>query len=107
MDTCTRTHIDHVVRRVYRFLVMLDDDDRVAHIPQIEQRIQQPAVVPLVQPDGGFVEHVHHTHETGADLACQANALGFAAGERVGGPIKSQIVETDVYQELKALIDLF
>ena len=100
------THVDHVVRRVNCLLVMLDDDDGVTHVPQTEQRIQEPAIVALVQTDGRLVEHVHHTHESGADLAGKTDALRFTAGKRGGGSIQSEIIEAHVDKKLKSLVDL-
>src|SRR6185312_10084392 len=39
------------VGRADRVLVVLDHDQRVAQLAQPDQRLDQPAVVPLVQPD--------------------------------------------------------
>ncbi len=39
---------------------MLDHDHRVAEVAQPLQRIQQPVVVALMEPDGWFVQHVKH-----------------------------------------------
>ncbi len=41
-------------------LVVFDDDQGVAHVPQPHQRLDQPVIVPLVQADAGLVEHVQH-----------------------------------------------
>jgi hypothetical protein len=62
-----------------RVLVVLDDDDRVAEIAQAPQRFEQPVVVALVQADAGFVQHVEHARQAGADLAGEADALAFPA----------------------------
>ena len=60
------------------------------------QRREQAPVVALVQPDRGLIQHVHDAGEAGADLACQADALRFAAGERLGAAVERQIVKADV-----------
>ena len=53
-----------------------------------------------------FVQHVHHAGEAGADLAGEADALGFAARQGVGGAVERQVVEADVDQELQPAGDL-
>ncbi len=78
---------------------MLDDDHRVAEIPQSPQRIEQAGVITLVQTDGRLIEHVQHTREARADLRCEANTLAFAAGQSAGGAGQRQIVQADVEQE--------
>ena len=98
--------IDDVVGVANRIFVVLDDDHRVAEIAQAIQRAQQPLVVALVQADRGLVEDVHDADQAGADLAREADALRFAAGERVGAAIERQVVEADVAEEPQALADL-
>ena len=56
-----------------------------AQVAQVLEGAQQAVVVALVQADGGLVQHVHDAGEAGADLARQADALGLAAGQGVGG----------------------
>ena len=62
--------------------VVLDDDQRVAQIPQPQQRLDQPAVVALMQPDRRLVEHVQHADQPGADLRGEPNPLRLTAGQR-------------------------
>ena len=76
--------VDDVVGQADRVLVVFDHDDGIAQVAQAGKRAQQAFVVALVQADRGFVEHVHHAHQAGADLAGQADALGFAARQAVG-----------------------
>lgn len=52
-----------------------------------------------------LVQNVQDTHEAGADLRCQANALGLASGKRRRGTIEGQIVESDIDQKTQALQD--
>ena len=65
----------------------------------------QAIIVALMQTDGRFIQHIHDTGQAGADLRGQANALGFAARERVGAAFQRQIVETDIVQEGQARDD--
>ena len=46
-----------------------------------------------------LVEDVEDADQTAADLAGQANALGFAAGQRRGGAVEGQVMQADVEQE--------
>ena len=79
--------------------VVLDDDQRVAEIPQPDQGFDQPAVVALMQADRRLVEHVQHADESRADLGRQPNALRLTAGQRARRPGQRQVVQPDVEQE--------
>jgi len=48
-----RADVHHPVGVGNRVQVVLDDDQRVAEIPQPDQGFDQPAIVPLVQPIDG------------------------------------------------------
>ena len=72
-------HVDDVVGRAHRLLVVLDDDDGVAEVAQAQQRVDEAPVVALVQADAGLVEDVEHADERRADLRGQADALRLAA----------------------------
>ena len=74
--------VDDVVGDADRLLVVLDDDHGVAEVAQAHQRVDEPLVVALVQPDRRLVEHVEHADEPAADLRREPDALRLAAGER-------------------------
>ena len=76
---CPRADVDDPVGGADRVLVMLDNDDGVAQIPQPGQRLDQPVVVTLVQTDRRLVKNVQNTHQTRADLCGQPDALRLAA----------------------------
>ena len=80
MFTGARSHIDDIIGKQYGILVMFDDDDAVAQIAQMFERIQQTAVIALMQPDGRFIQNVHDAGQAGADLAGEADTLRFTAG---------------------------
>ena len=101
-----RADVDDPVALADGLLVVLDDDDRVAEVAQPGQRVDEAAVVPLVQPDRRLVEHVQRADQAGPDLAGQADALGLAAGQRAGRPGQRQVVEPDVEQEPEPGVDL-
>ena len=69
MDARTGAHVDKVVGGADGIFVMLDDDDGIADIAQTLQRCQQPVVIPLMQADGRFVQHIQNAGQSAADLA--------------------------------------
>ena len=101
-----RTQVDDFVGGADRLFIVLHDQDRVAEIAQLAERVQQTGVVALVQPDRGFVEDVEHPDETAADLGGQADPLRFATGQRHGRALEGEVVEPDVLQEPQAVDDL-
>ena len=101
-----RPEIDDVVGGPYCFFVVLDDDDGVAEVAKARQRGQQLAVVALVQPDRGFVEHIQHAGEVRADLRRQSNALPFSARQRRRASAEREVPDAHVIQEAHAVLDL-
>ena len=95
-----------MVRRDDGRLVVLDHDERVPQIAQPDQGVQEPAIVALMETDGGLVEDVQDAHEPAADLRGQPDALGLAASKGAGGAAQRQVVETDVDQEAEPGADL-
>ena len=71
--------VDDVVGHADGFLVMLDDDDSVAQVPQAGKRSQQFAVVALMQSDRRLVEDVQNAGQVGPDLRRQSDPLSLAA----------------------------
>jgi hypothetical protein len=105
MHAGARADVDHVIGAADGFLVVFDDDHRIADVPELFESLQQALVVALMQADRRFVEHVHHAGQPGTDLRRQADALCFAAGERFCRAVERQVVEADVDQELQAIAD--
>ena len=105
MHAGTGADIEDVVGGSDRVFVVLDHDHGIAEIAQPRERREQALVVALVQADRGFVEHVHHADQAGADLRGEANALRFAAGQRIGLAIEREVIEPDIDQEAQALAD--
>ena len=85
MLTGAGADVDHPVGDLNRVLIVLNYDDGVAQFAQANQRLNQSMVVPLMQADRWFVEHIEHANQTGADLRRETNALRLAARERAGG----------------------
>ena len=95
-DAGAGAEVDEVVGGPHRVFVVFDDDDRVAEVAEFGERIEQALVVARVEADRGFVEDVEHADEAAADLAGEADALRFAAGERGGGAFEREVFEADV-----------
>jgi hypothetical protein len=60
MDAGARSHVDQIVGRADRVLVVLDDDHRVAEVAETLERLQEARIVALVQPDRRLVQHIEH-----------------------------------------------
>ncbi len=78
---------------------MLDDDQRVAKVPQAYQSLDQPPVVALVQTDRRLVQHVQDANQAGTDLGRQPDALRLTTGQCAGRAVQRQVVQTDIEQE--------
>ena len=86
---------------------MFDHNHAVAQIAQAFEGGEQAVIVALVQADGGFVQNVHHAGQAAADLAGEADALSFAAGEGFGGAGEIEVIQPDVNQKAEPLGDFF
>ena len=98
--------IDDVIGAPDGVFVVLDHDQRIAVFGQLGQRIEQHAVVARMQADGGFVEHVAHTLQIGAELRREPDALRLAARQRGRRAVQRQIAQADALQEGHARLDL-
>ncbi len=96
VDAGGGAHVDDIVGRQDRVLVMLDDDHGVAEVAQVLQRVEQAGVVALVQADRRLVQHVEHAGQARADLRGQADALALAARQRARVARQAEIVEADI-----------
>jgi hypothetical protein len=56
---------------------MFNHNHRISQITQPGQCSQQTIIVTLMQANGGFIEDIHHTDQTGTDLAGQPDTLRF------------------------------
>ena len=98
--------VEDVVGLADGVFVVLDDEDGVAEVAEVFERVDEALVVALVEADGGFVEDVEDAAEAGADLGGETDALAFAAGERGGAAVEGEIAEADGVEEFEALDDL-
>ena len=86
---------------------MLDDDNGVAQVAQLFERLDEAFVVTLMQADAGLVEDIEHVDQLGTYLCGQAYALALTTRERGRRTIQGQIVETHFEQEVESCAYLF
>ncbi len=106
MDACPRAHIDNVVGGAHGFLVVLHHNHGIAQVPHALEGIDELDIVPLVQTDGRFVEHIEDAHERRTDLRGKTNALGLTARERGGTAGERQIPQAHVIKEVQSGLNL-
>src|SRR6266849_9117370 len=99
--------VDHEIGAANGVFIVLDDEHGVAEIAKLLEGAEQASVVAGVQADGGLVEDVEDAAEARADLGGEADALGFAAGERGGGTAEAEIAEAYGEKEVEALGNFF
>ena len=92
MNTSPRTYINNMIGRGYGIFVMFNHNHCIAQITQAYQGFEQALVVALMQTDGGFIEDIHNSHQTGTNLAGQTYPLSFTARQSVGAAIERQII---------------
>ncbi len=97
--------VDDVIGDADHFFVVLDDDDRVALLPQLLQDVDQPLVIARVEADGRLVQHVERADQRCAQRRRQVDSLRLAARERRRQSIERQVVEADVAQERQPSFD--
>ncbi len=85
---------------------MLDDDDRVALVPESAEGFEQAVVVAGMEADRGLVENIEHADQPAADLAGQADAR-ISPPESVGArAVEREVFKAHVGQEPQASADL-
>ena len=99
MDAGARAHVHDQVGRAHGVFVVFDDQDGVAAVTQALERADEPVVVARVQADARFVQDVERAREGRAELRRETDALGFAAGERIGSTVEREVAEADGIKE--------
>ena len=107
MHARRRPHVDDMVGRQDRILIVLNHDHGIAEVAQPFQRFQQARIVALVQADTRLVEYIEHAGQARADLAGQPDALALAARQGAGSAAERQVFEADIIEEVQPVIDLF
>ena len=106
VDAGARSDVHDPVGRFDGVFVVFDHDERVAEITQGDERLDQSAVVALVQADAWFIENVEHPGEAGPDLRGQADALRLTARERRRCAGEVEVVEPNPDEKVEARANL-
>src|SRR5579884_684194 len=102
-----RAEVDDVIGGLNRFLIVFDHDDGVADVAKLEKRVDELAIVALMQTDRRLIQHVQNAHQFRANLRREADALTLAAGERRRVAIEREIADADRIQETEAVAYFF
>ena len=78
---------------------MLDDDHRVADVAELLERVDEPAVVALVEPIDGSSRMYSDADELRADLRREPDPLRLAARQRLGRD-RAEVAEADVSRNI-------
>ena len=89
-----------------RFFVF-DHAHRVAALLERADSFDQAIDIGRVQADRGFVEHVEHVHETGAERGGEGDSLGFAAAECAQRAIEREVAQANRFEVAQPSLHLF
>ncbi len=106
MHPRARTDVKDVIRLSDGFFVMLHHQHRIALIAQVFQRLQQPGIVALMQPDRGFIQNIKHPRQPRTNLTCQSNPLALPPRKRARSTRQRQVIQTNIVQKAQTLPDL-
>ena len=98
--SCLGAEIDDPIGPAHRFLIVFDDDQRIALCGEFPERVQESLVIAGVQSDRGFVEDIEDAAQIRTKLGRETDALRFSAAEGLGGAVELQVVEAYAAQEL-------
>ena len=101
-----RTKVNHIIRPADGFFVVLHHQHGVAQVAQFFKRLQQPAVIAMVQSNGRLVQNIEDAAQFGSNLRSQTDALSLAAGERTCRALERDVAQPHRIQKLQALDDL-
>ena len=85
---------------------MLNNNDRVAEIPELEERLDKLVVIPLVKSDGRLVQHIQHALKACTYLSGKSDPLSLTARESCRRPGERNVFESDIIEELEPRADL-
>ncbi len=105
--TRARSHVNDVVGTQHHVHVVLHDDNGVARIAKLLERVDKADIVALMQPYARLVEDIKHVDQPAAYLRCQAYTLALSAGKACRGTAERKIVEPHIKHEPQARTYLF
>src|SRR5215471_20998778 len=95
-----------MIRGADRIFIVLDDDHGISYVAQTFQRSDHLDVVFRMKAYAGFIEHIQHAHQSGADLSRKPDTLRLASRKCAGAAIEIEIVQTNAQQEVQTSSDL-
>ena len=84
---------------------MLHHNYGIAEVAQRLQRVDEAAVIALMQSDAGLVQNVEHVHELASYLRGKTYALAFSARQAHRGTRKGKIVQSHIQEKTQAGAD--
>ena len=88
-----RAHVDEPVRRPDDVDIVLDDDDRIPPAGHVLEHGDEAVRIAGVESDGGLVQDVGDSGETGPELAGKPQAPGFSSRQRRRPPVDGQVIQ--------------
>src|SRR6266542_1336935 len=73
VNSSTRTKIDDVIGAPHRFLIMLDNNQRVSFVPQCGERVEQSQVIARMKTDRRLIQYVRTPRRF--EPSCAANRI--------------------------------
>ena len=93
-----------MVRDRDRLRLVLDDEHRVALVPQPQQQVVHPLDVVGVQARGRLVEDVGDVGERGAEVTDHLDALRLAARQRARRAVEREVAQPDLHERVERLL---
>ena len=75
LKPCTRPHIDHTVSRLYRLLIVLNNNYRVPGISYRRKTFKEFLAISRVHANTWFIEYIEHPGERRAELCRKSYPL--------------------------------
>ncbi len=99
--------VDNEIGAANGVFVVFDDEDGIAKIAKLFERTEKASVVAGMEANAGLIENIENAAEARANLRGEADALGFAAGERGGGAVEAEITKAHGEKEIDAFGNFF
>src|SRR5690606_6209824 len=96
MGTRFWAYIYDLVRRFHDVLVMFYYDYRIAKIAQGLKHYDQVLGILGMQPNTGFVQYIHGSHQATTKRRCQIYPLAFPPGKGIRLSVKGEIAESHI-----------
>ena len=92
-------HVDDPVGGANDVEIVLDDEERVAALPEPSERGEERLGVGRVEPRGGLVEHVDDPEEVRAHLGRETQALELTGREGGRRTLEREVAEPEVHED--------